>query len=203
MTVLDEATALMVRLIAERDEALAEVERLRDVLIDLRSDMRESAERDHPIPPPLAQTSAPGEDGMVTVRGDGIEGAQISAFNERTGEGVIGTADDAGRFELCLAAENGDSVLVWQRVVYERMCEELGSDTHRDPEPTKEPKREYIVHATVEKRVRLELLADDDQEALDDAAHAALYDDTLDVLDEQVTDTSIVWRGRDKGGEDV
>jgi hypothetical protein len=72
-----------------------------------------------------------------------------------------------------------------------------------DSEPTKEPKREYIVHATVEKRVRLELLADDDQEALDDAAHAALYDDTLDVLDEQVTDTSIVWRGRDKGGEDV
>lgn len=29
MTVLDEATALMVRLIAERDEARAEVERLR------------------------------------------------------------------------------------------------------------------------------------------------------------------------------
>lgn len=105
MTVLDEATALMVRLIAERDEAQAEVERLR---------------------------------------------------------------------------------------------EELGSDTHRDPSPIEEPKREYIVHATVQKRVRLELLAEDDQEALDDAAHAALYDDTLDVLDEQVTDTSIVWRGRDE-----
>lgn len=199
MTVLDEATALMVRLIAERDEARAEVERLRDVLIDLRS-----SERDHPIPPPSALTSAPNEDGMVTVRGDGvIEGAWVSAFNKRTGEGVIGTADDAGRFELCLAAENGDSVLVWQHIIYKRVCEVLGSDTHRDSEPTKEPKREYIVHATVEKRVRLELLADDDQEALDDAAHAALYDDTLDVLDEQVTDTSIVWRGRDKGGEDV
>lgn len=136
---LRQETRLSLALTEQRDEAQAEVERLRDVLIDLRSDMRELAERDHPI----------------------------------------------------------------ARVVYERMCEELGSDTHRDPEPTKEPKREYIVHATVEKRVRLELLADDDQEALDDAAHAALYDDTLDVLDEQVTDTSIVWRGRDKGGEDV
>jgi hypothetical protein len=75
-----------------------------------------------PIPPPLAQTSAPGEDGMVTVRGDGIEGALVSVFNERTGNGVIGIVDDAGRFEVCLAAKNGDLVLVWQR-----MCEELGS----------------------------------------------------------------------------
>jgi hypothetical protein len=66
---LDDATELVARLMAERDEARAEVERLRDVLIDLRSDMRELAERDHPI----------------------------------------------------------------ARVVYRRVCEVLGSDTHRDP----------------------------------------------------------------------
>lgn len=70
-----------------------------------------------PIPPPSALTSAPDESGIVTVRGDGaVEGALVSAFNERTGDGVIGTANDTGRFELRLAAESGDSVLVWQRV---------------------------------------------------------------------------------------
>jgi hypothetical protein len=131
---VERSSSKNIKLREENERLRREIEALRDVPIDLRSDMRELAERDHPIPPPSALTSVPNEDGMVTVRGDGvIEGAWVSAFNERTGEGVIGTADDAGRFELCLAAENGDSVLVWQRVVYGRVCEELGSDTHRDP----------------------------------------------------------------------
>ena len=46
---LRQETRLSLALTEQRDEAQAEVERLRDVLIDLRSDMRELAERDHPI----------------------------------------------------------------------------------------------------------------------------------------------------------
>jgi hypothetical protein len=149
VTVLDEATALMVRLIAERDEALAEVERLRARFEALRDEM--------------VKRSKAWDESIQPVMGD-----------FRRDDGDIAQAHGA---------------LLEAEFVVDRLNEAL-------------PKREYIVHATVEKRVRLELLADDDQEALDDAAHAALYDDTLDVLDEQVTDTSIVWRGRDKGGED-
>lgn len=70
-----------------------------------------------PIPPPSALTSAPDEDGVVTITGNGaIEGALVSAYNERTGRGVIETADDAGAFVLRLEAQTGDSILVWQRV---------------------------------------------------------------------------------------
>ncbi len=70
-----------------------------------------------PIPPPSALTSAPDEDGVVTITGNGaIEGALVSAYNERTERGVIETADDAGAFVLRLEAQTGDSILVWQRV---------------------------------------------------------------------------------------
>ncbi|MCU0677386.1 MAG: hypothetical protein MUE69_31925 [Myxococcota bacterium] len=70
-----------------------------------------------PIPPPAALTSAPDEDGVVTITGNGaIEGALVSAYNERTERGVIETADDAGAFVLRLEAQTGDSILVWQRV---------------------------------------------------------------------------------------
>jgi hypothetical protein len=70
-----------------------------------------------PIPPPSALTSAPDEDGVVTITGNGaIEGALVSAYNERTERGVIETADDTGAFVLRLEAQTGDSILVWQRV---------------------------------------------------------------------------------------
>jgi len=70
-----------------------------------------------PIPPPSALTSAPDADGVVTITGDGaIEGALVSAYNERTERGVIETADDTGAFVLRLEAQTGDSILVWQRV---------------------------------------------------------------------------------------
>lgn len=70
-----------------------------------------------PIPPPSALTSAPDESGVVTITGNGaIEGAIVSAYNERTERGVIETADDAGAFVLRLEAQTGDSILVWQRV---------------------------------------------------------------------------------------
>jgi hypothetical protein len=70
-----------------------------------------------PIPPPSALTSAPDEAGVVTITGNGaIEGALVSAYNERTERGVIETADDTGSFVLRLEAQTGDSILVWQRV---------------------------------------------------------------------------------------
>lgn len=40
----------------------------------------------------------------------------MSAYNERTGRGVIETADDTGAFVLRMEAMTGDSILVWQRV---------------------------------------------------------------------------------------
>ena len=71
-----------------------------------------------PLPPPVALVQGPPDaEGMVTVLGEGaIEGAQVFAFEERTMTGVIGTANDLGQFELRLAAESGDTILVWQRV---------------------------------------------------------------------------------------
>ncbi|MEZ4251434.1 MAG: hypothetical protein R3B99_24750 [Polyangiales bacterium] len=70
-----------------------------------------------PIPPPAALTSAPDEMGVVTITGNGaIEGALVSAYNERTGRGVIETADDRGEFVLRIEGQTGDSILVWQRV---------------------------------------------------------------------------------------
>ena len=70
-----------------------------------------------PIPPPTALSSAPDASGIVTITGSGaIEGAMVLAYNERLETGSIGVADDMGDFTLQLAAEVGDSILVWQRV---------------------------------------------------------------------------------------
>jgi DNA repair exonuclease SbcCD ATPase subunit len=66
---VERSSSKNIKLREENERLRREIEALRDVLIDLRSDMRELAERDHPI----------------------------------------------------------------ARVVYGRVCEELGSDTHRDP----------------------------------------------------------------------
>lgn len=74
-----------------------------------------------PIPPPSALSTPPDADGFVTIEGTAaIEGAIVSAFNERLGEGVIGEADDLGDFELRLRAAAGDSIAVWQTVGSDR-----------------------------------------------------------------------------------
>ncbi|MEM9070048.1 MAG: hypothetical protein AAGE52_16190 [Myxococcota bacterium] len=70
-----------------------------------------------PIPPPTALSSAPDGDGFVEISGEGaIEGAMVLAYNETLETGVIGIADDLGRYSLRLRADIGNSVLVWQRV---------------------------------------------------------------------------------------
>jgi len=70
-----------------------------------------------PIPPPSALSSPPDSEGFVTIQGTAaIEGAMVSAFNERIGEGVIGEVDDLGEFQLRLRAQGGDPIAVWQTV---------------------------------------------------------------------------------------
>lgn len=70
-----------------------------------------------PIPPPSALSTPPDGEGFVTIRGTAaIEGAMVSAFNERVGLGVIGEADDMGEFELRLRGDIGDNIAVWQTV---------------------------------------------------------------------------------------
>jgi len=70
-----------------------------------------------PIPPPSALSTPPDGDGFVTIQGTAaVEGALVSAFNERIGEGVIGEADDLGEFELRLRAAGGDPIAIWQTV---------------------------------------------------------------------------------------
>jgi len=57
----------------------------------------------------------------VTIQGTAaIEGAIVSAFNERIGEGVIGEVDDIGEFQLRLRAEAGDPIAIWQTVGSDR-----------------------------------------------------------------------------------
>ncbi len=74
-----------------------------------------------PIPPPSALSTPPDADGFVTIRGTAaIEGAIVSAFNERLGEGVIGEANDLGEFELRLRGDVDDSIAVWQTVGSDR-----------------------------------------------------------------------------------
>ena len=74
-----------------------------------------------PIPPPAALSSAPDAEGFVTIQGSSaIEGAMVSAYNERLEVGVIGVVDDLGTFELRLRADVGDSLALWQTVGAER-----------------------------------------------------------------------------------
>ena len=54
---------------------------------------------------------------MVTITGgSAIEGAMVSAFNERIDYGVITVADDLGQFVLTLPAQSGDPLALWQTV---------------------------------------------------------------------------------------
>lgn len=61
--------------------------------------------------------------------------------------------------------------------------------------------REYVIDVVVTKRVRIATFADDEQEARDDAAYAALHNATLEVMEEGVTETSVVWRGREEADD--
>ena len=63
--------------------------------------------------------------------------------------------------------------------------------------------REYVIDVVVTKRVRVATFADDEQEARGEAAYAALHDATLEVLEEHATETTVVWMGRDEGGDDA
>lgn len=62
-----------------------------------------------PIPPPAALT-APDSDGFVTLTGDAPPAALVAAFNENQEQGVLGVADDDGRYVLRLRADSGDAV---------------------------------------------------------------------------------------------
>lgn len=75
-----------------------------------------------PLPPPAALlVSSPDPvTGLVTISGEALPGAFVSAVNLRLESGVIVRADDAGRFSLEIAAQAGDSILVWQQVDNDR-----------------------------------------------------------------------------------
>ena len=70
-----------------------------------------------PLPPPAALTATPPDaDGLVTVEGEVIENAYVFCFNEITERGVIGRADEMGRFSLQVEASPGDQLSVWQEI---------------------------------------------------------------------------------------
>ncbi len=62
-----------------------------------------------PIPPPAA-LSAPDGDGFVRLTGEAPPSSLVAAFNETQDQGVLGGADDEGRYELRLRANAGDAV---------------------------------------------------------------------------------------------
>jgi hypothetical protein len=75
-----------------------------------------------PLPPPaaLALTSPDPATGLVTVSGEAVAGAFVSCVNVRTSTGVIVRAGTAGVFSLQIAAQAGDSLLVWQEIDSDR-----------------------------------------------------------------------------------
>jgi len=75
-----------------------------------------------PLPPPAALlVSSPDPvTGLVTISGEALPGALVSAVNVRLESGVIVRANDAGRFSLQIAAQAGDSIVVWQQIDNDR-----------------------------------------------------------------------------------
>jgi hypothetical protein len=67
-----------------------------------------------PLPPPTALVSAPDAEGTVTVTGQALPSAYVLALNLDTDEGVIGRADDGGRYALQVRASSGHTLEVWQ-----------------------------------------------------------------------------------------
>jgi hypothetical protein len=68
-----------------------------------------------PLPPPLALSTPPDSNGIVTVTGSVLPDAFVFVVNNQTEEGVIGRADSEGNFSLRLRAQAGDYLTVWQR----------------------------------------------------------------------------------------
>ena len=70
-----------------------------------------------PIPPPLAESTSPSVDGLVTITGTGADpDAIMAAFNENTGLGVLGEPEPDGSFTLVLEGSVDDSISVWQQI---------------------------------------------------------------------------------------
>jgi hypothetical protein len=68
-----------------------------------------------PLPPPTALVEEPPDAmGNVTVRGQALDSAYVACLNERTEQGVITRADDAGAYSIEIAAQAGDVIDVWQ-----------------------------------------------------------------------------------------
>jgi hypothetical protein len=77
-----------------------------------------------PLPPPeQPEMSAVDGEGYVTIKGgpgSAEVGAIVFAYNERSGDGVIDTADGYGTYELRIQAVVGDRIAVWQEKGNER-----------------------------------------------------------------------------------
>lgn len=70
-----------------------------------------------PLPPPdEPEVGKVDPQGMVKIRGGASKYALVSLFNERSGSGVIVTADGGGVYEAVIAAMAGDEVSIWQEV---------------------------------------------------------------------------------------
>ena len=54
------------------------------------------------------------KDGYVTLKGGANPQAAVFAYNTRTGQGGIDTADDGGQYEIRLKAQLGDDIDLWQ-----------------------------------------------------------------------------------------
>ena len=68
-----------------------------------------------PLPPPgQPEASAVDKDGYVTLKGGANPQAAVFAYNTRTGQGGIDTADDGGQYEIRLKAQLGDDIDLWQ-----------------------------------------------------------------------------------------
>lgn len=67
-----------------------------------------------PLPPPSALVEAPDAEGFATVVGEALPGAYVLVLNLDTDQGVIGRADDAGRYRIRIRAEVGHTLEVWQ-----------------------------------------------------------------------------------------
>lgn len=68
-----------------------------------------------PLPPPTALVSPPDADGYVTVSGSAVADAFVFVLNEERSEGVIGRADEVGRYAIRIQAATGDGLTVWYR----------------------------------------------------------------------------------------
>jgi hypothetical protein len=74
-----------------------------------------------PLPPPAALTATePDVDGIVIISGEVLPNAFVFVLNEGTEAGVIVRAGPDGRFSAAIAAEVGQTIIVWQEVGTDR-----------------------------------------------------------------------------------